>query len=85
MRTETLEQIVIRSKNPKLRFHGDEGERSNGPNGDETYRMEIYRIEVNGTEKVFECELTDSIATVERNCDVLRQIKKTQKGDKGNE
>lgn len=27
--------------------------------------MEIYRIEIDGTEKVFECELTGAIETVE--------------------
>ena len=65
MRTETCEQIVIRSKSRTLNPGAATEDPRTGSKGVGKYRMEIYRIEIDGTEKVFECELTDGIETVE--------------------
>ena len=65
MRTETCEQIVIRSKSRTLNSGATTEDPITGSKGVGKYRMEIYRIEIDGTEKVFECELTDAIETVE--------------------
>jgi hypothetical protein len=65
MRTETCEQIVIRSKSRTLNSGAATEDSITSSKGVGKYRMEIHRIEIDGTEKVFECELTDAIETVE--------------------
>jgi hypothetical protein len=61
MRTDIFEQIVIRSKRRTLNSGAATEDPIPGSEGVGKYRMEIYRIEIGGAEKVFECELTDSI------------------------
>jgi hypothetical protein len=63
MRTETCEQIVIRSKSRTLRS-GAATENPTGSKGVGKYRMEIYRIGIDSKEKVFECELSDATEPV---------------------
>lgn len=65
IRTETFEQIVIRSKSRELNFCANRREPDIGPQAGGNYRMEIYRIETEGKEKVFEGELPGSIENVE--------------------
>ena len=65
VRTETFEQIVIRSKKRKFNFGANSDETSDGSHAGGNYRMEIYRIKTDGSEKVFECELSGPIETVE--------------------
>lgn len=65
LRTETFERILIRSKNTKSNFRKDSEETINAPQKSEKYRVEIYRIEADGEQKVFECEMFGSIEIVE--------------------
>lgn len=65
IRTETFEQIVIRSKSKKLNFCANRRETDIGSQAGGNCPMEIYRIETEGEEKVSEVELPGSIETVE--------------------
>lgn len=65
LRTETFERILIRSKNTNSNFRADSEETINAPPKGEKYRLEIYRIEAGGEQKVFQCELSGSIEIVE--------------------
>ena len=64
MRTETFEQILIRSKNAKLNFRADSDKTIDAQQTCEKYRIEIYQIEAGVERKVFECEFSGSIETV---------------------
>ncbi|MGC2235066.1 MAG: hypothetical protein WA584_02820 [Pyrinomonadaceae bacterium] len=65
LRTETFEQILIRSKSLKLNFRADSEDAIDSPQNGEKYRLEVYRIETGGKRKVFECELSGSIEIIE--------------------
>ncbi|HEX8737058.1 MAG TPA: hypothetical protein VF721_17130 [Pyrinomonadaceae bacterium] len=69
LRTETFERILIRSKDTKSKFREASKETVDPPPKGEKYRLEIYRIEAGGEQKVFECVLSGSIEIVETNED----------------
>jgi hypothetical protein len=65
LRTETFERILIRTKSTGTSFRQDSKETSVAPQKSEKYRVEIYRIETDGEQRVFQCELFGSIEIIE--------------------
>jgi hypothetical protein len=59
LRTETFEQILISSRPARSNFREDTGKAIDLSHG--KYRVEIYQIDTNGKQMIFECELFGSI------------------------
>ena len=64
-RTETFEQILIRSKTAKSNFRKNSGETIDLPQGNAMYRVEIYQVDSDGKRMIFKCKLSGSIEIVE--------------------
>lgn len=65
LRTETFEQILIRSKNTESISRAGFSGTVTAQNGIEKYRIEIYRIEADSDRKVFQCDLPGFAGIVE--------------------